>query len=318
MEMSESKTNSSNINKLHIGKPAWLKSTIPTGEKFFEIRESLRERKLVTVCEEAKCPNIGKCWNHETATFMILGDTCTRACRFCHVKTGNPDGWVDEREPLQVAESCLASNLKYVVITMVDRDDMPDGGAAHVAEVVREVKRLNPGIKVELLAGDFNGSRAAIELILNSGIDVYAHNIETVERLTPRVRDRRASYRQSLEVLRYAKEKAKPGVFTKSGMMLGLGEGSDELLVALQDLRQVDVDFITIGQYMRPTKQHLSIKRWVSPDEFTRTGEIATALGFKSVASAPLVRSSFRAREFYELAISRLAGTEPSHSIEMP
>jgi lipoic acid synthetase len=237
---------------------------------------------------------------------MILGDTCTRACRFCNVKTGNPNGWLDPEEPRQVAESCLASGLKYVVITMVDRDDMSDGGASHVAAVVTEVKKLNPGIKVELLAGDFNGNQDAIGLILNAGIDVYAHNIETVERLTPRVRDRRASYRQSLEVLCHAKRRANPGVFTKSGIMLGLGEQEDELINALQDLRSADVDFITLGQYMRPSKQHLSIKRWVEPAEFDRMGKIAKELGFKSVASAPLVRSSYRAREFYESAVKAL------------
>jgi lipoic acid synthetase len=303
MEISESQLDSKKSNKLHIGKPKWLKSSIPTGEKFFEVRETLRSRKLVTVCEEAKCPNIGKCWNQETATFMILGDTCTRACRFCHVKTGNPNGWVDANEPLQVAESCLVSGLKYVVITMVDRDDMPDGGASHVARVVTEVKRLNPHIKVELLAGDFNGNHVAIDLILAAGIDVYAHNIETVERLTPRVRDHRASYRQSLEVLRHVKRHADSSVFTKSGIMLGLGEAEDELTASLQDLRGAEVDFLTLGQYMRPSKKHLSIKRWVHPDEFDKFGKLATDLGFKSVASAPLVRSSYRAREFYESAV---------------
>ena len=306
MDTSESPAIAKKSDKLHIGKPSWLKSSIPTGEKFFEIRESLRSRKLVTVCEEAKCPNIGKCWNQETATFMILGDTCTRGCRFCQVKTGNPNGWFDPEEPLQVAESCAASGLKYVVITMVDRDDLADGGASHVAAVVQKIKLLNPGIKVELLAGDFNGNHEAIDLILASGIDVYAHNIETVERLTPRVRDARASYRQSLDVLAYAKRRADSGVFTKSGIMLGLGEDEAELIQSLKDLRAMDVDFITLGQYMRPSKKHLSIKRWVDPAEFDRLGATAKDLGFKSVASAPLVRSSYRAREFYESAVRSL------------
>lgn len=287
---------------LHRNKPEWLKTSIPTGKIYFDIKKDLRSRKLVTVCEEAKCPNIGKCWNTNTATFMILGDTCTRGCRFCNVKTGNPAGIIDEAEPLHVAESVKLMNLKYVVITMVDRDDLQDGGAQHVARVLREVAGLSPGIKIELLAGDFRGSQDSLKVILDAKPDVYAHNIETVKRLSPRVRDPRASYIQSLEALKQAKRMADYPLYTKSAVMLGLGEEKEEVFEALQDLRDHDVDFITIGQYMRPTKKHLSIKRWAHPDEFLEISEKAKQLGFKGVASAPLVRSSYMAREFYENA----------------
>lgn len=288
---------------LHIQKPEWLKTPIPSGKIFFDIKKDLRERKLSTVCEEAKCPNISKCWNTNTATFMVLGDTCTRGCRFCNIKTGNPGGWVDVKEPQNVAESAKLMNLKYVVITMVDRDDMADGGASHVAEVLRKMRELNHGIRIELLAGDFKGSDEAIRQILQERPEVYAHNIETVERLSPRVRDRRADYHQSLRALLTAKRIADYPVLTKSALMLGLGEEKHEVIRSLEELRQHDVDFITIGQYMRPTKKHLSIKRWVHPDEFNEFAAIAKEMGFKAVASAPLVRSSYMAREFYETAI---------------
>ncbi len=302
MENIELNPQSPAASDLHIRKPEWLKTSIPTGSVFFDIKKDLRSRKLVTVCEEAKCPNIGKCWNTNTATFMVLGDTCTRGCRFCNVKTGNPDRLLDASEPLNVAESVKLMNLKYVVITMVDRDDLDDGGAKHVAHVLDEVKRLNEGIKIELLAGDFKGSQDAVRTILASRPDVYAHNIETVARLSPRVRDARANYDQSLKALRHAKNISEYPLYTKSALMLGLGEEKAEVFEALQDLRDHDVDFITIGQYMRPTKKHLSIKRWVHPDEFLEISERALDLGFKGVASAPLVRSSYMAREFYEKA----------------
>lgn len=290
---------------LHIGKPKWLKTSIPTGATFFNIKRDLRNRKLFTVCEEAKCPNIGQCWNTNTATFMILGDTCTRGCRFCNIKTGNPGGWIDSSEPEQVAESARLMNLKYAVITMVDRDDLEDGGAAHVKRVVETVHRAVPGIKIELLAGDFRGSDAALMKVLSSSPEVYAHNIETVERLTPRVRDARAGYRQSLETLKRVKELATHSMLTKSAMMLGLGEEISEVEAALRDLREYDVDLVTIGQYMRPTKKHLSIKRWVTPEEFQHLEDYARSIGFKAAVSAPLVRSSYRAREFYEAAIGQ-------------
>jgi lipoic acid synthetase len=297
---------SEDVKPLHIGKPAWLKTPIPTGETYFNIKRDLRGRKLFTVCEEAKCPNISGCWSSNTATFMVLGEVCTRACRFCNVKTGNPNGWLDSDEPEQVAESSALMKLKYVVITMVDRDDLPDGGAAHVAKVVRAVKDRNPGIIVELLAGDFKGSIDAIQTILEERPEVYAHNIETVERLSPRVRDGRASYRQSLKALKSVKEVASYPVFTKSAIMLGLGETEEEVKQSLRDLRDHNCDFINMGQYMRPTNKHLSIKRFAHPDEFSRLGAFADTIGFSAVASAPLVRSSYKANEYFEKAMQKL------------
>lgn len=288
---------------LHIGKPSWLKSPIPTGANYFNIKRDLRGSKLYTVCEEAKCPNIASCWNSSTATFMVLGEMCTRACRFCNVATGNPGGWLDPDEPQKVAENARKMGLKYAVITMVDRDDLPDGGAAHVAQVVARVRALSPGIGIELLVGDFRGEESAIATILAGRPEVYAHNIETVERLSPRVRDARASYRQSLQTLQRAKEMADYPVYTKSALMLGLGEERAEITAALHDLRAAGVDFLTIGQYLRPSKQHLTIKRFVHPSEFDEIAVEAREAGFLSVASGPLVRSSYRAREFYEDAI---------------
>lgn len=299
-------TNPEQNRSLHIGKPAWLKTPIPTGETYFNIKRDLRDRKLYTVCEEAKCPNIGHCWNTNTATFMVLGEVCTRGCRFCNVKTGNPGGWLDQNEPRQVAESAALMKLKYVVITMVDRDDLPDGGASHVARVIRTVRELNPEIVIELLAGDFKGSKDAIKTILAERPEVYAHNIETVERLSPRVRDARASYRQSIEALGLVRSLADYPVFTKSAIMLGLGEEEAEVQKSLGDLREVGVEFINIGQYMRPTNKHLAIKRFAHPDEFTRLGTYAESIGFIAVASAPLVRSSYKAHEYYSNALSKL------------
>lgn len=292
--------------RLHIGKPAWLKTPIPTGETYFNIKRDLRGRKLFTVCEEAKCPNIGQCWNTNTATFMVLGEVCTRGCRFCNVKTGNPAGWLDPEEPRQVAESSALMKLKYVVITMVDRDDLPDGGASHVAQVIREVRQLNPGIVIELLAGDFKGSSEAIETILAERPEVYAHNIETVERLSPRVRDARASYRQSIAALGLVRELANYRVITKSAIMLGLGEDEAEVRKSMGDLREVGVEFLNIGQYMRPTNKHLAIKRFAHPDEFSRLKDYAESIGFVSVASAPLVRSSYKAHEYYASGLTKL------------
>lgn len=291
---------------LHVGKPAWLKTPIPTGETYFNIKRDLRGRKLFTVCEEAKCPNISGCWSTNTATFMVLGEVCTRGCRFCNVKTGNPNGWLDPAEPQQVAESAALMKLKYVVITMVDRDDLDDGGAAHVAQVIRNVKEVNPGIVVELLAGDFKGSDEALKVILAEKPEVYAHNIETIERLSPRVRDARANYRQSLRALKRVREIADYPVFTKSAIMLGLGEEELEVQQSLRDLREHGCEFINMGQYMRPTNKHLSIKRFAHPDEFDRLGAYAASIGFIAVASAPLVRSSYKANVYYEQAVSKI------------
>lgn len=279
-------------------KPAWIRSVIPSDPKFFKVKRLVQGNQLATVCEEAKCPNIGECWAAGTATFMIMGDTCTRACRFCNVKTGNPQGWLDHDEPRKVAESCQRMKLKYVVITMVDRDDLPDLGASHIEKVVTAIKAINPHIRIELLAGDMSGQADFIARLAQLPLDVLAHNLETVARLTPRVRDRRATYSQSLEFLKRSKS-ISPGVYTKSSLMLGLGETIEEIRQTMIDLRTADVDFLTLGQYMRPTKKHLSVKEWLSPEIFAELKAVALELGFKACASGPLVRSSYRAEEFF-------------------
>jgi lipoic acid synthetase len=289
---------------LHVGKPAWLKTKIPTGENYFWLKRTMRARKLATVCEEAKCPNIATCWNERTATFMVLGDTCTRACRFCHVKTGWPLLPGRPEEPEEVAQSCVEMKLSHVVITMVDRDDLPDGGAAHVAAVVRAVKAAMPDLIVELLVGDFRGSREAIITILAAQPEIWGHNLETVARLTPRVRDARASYQQSLTMLQQAKQCADYPLVTKSALMLGLGESLDEVRATIGDLRSHGVDLLTIGQYMRPSKKHLAIKAWIPPEVFSELAEDAKNLGFLGVAATPLARSSYRAHHLYSQAIS--------------
>ena len=294
-------------NKLHINKPKWLKTKIPTGSTFFKIKKDLKEKRLYTVCEEAKCPNIGECWATNTATFMILGDTCTRACRFCNVKTGNPNGWTDKNEPQKTADSIKIMNLRYAVLTMVDRDDLNDGGAAHVAQVLSTVKIANPDTKLEFLGGDFNGKAESLQKILEAEPEVFAHNLETVRRLSPRVRDARASYDQSLEVLAMIKKISTKTVLTKSAIMVGLGETQQEVFETLRDLRQVDVDIVTIGQYMRPSKRHLAIQEFVTPEQFRVLEEKALDMGFKAVACSPLVRSSYRADFYYGQAIDKLS-----------
>ena len=291
---------------LHINKPKWLKTKIPTGSTFFEIKRDLRKKNLYTVCEEAKCPNISECWATNTATFMILGDTCTRACRFCNVKTGNPNGWLDESEPEKTAESVSLMKLTYAVLTMVDRDDLEDGGAAHVAKVFSKIRETSPLCRLEFLGGDFQAKDESLEKVLELKPEVFAHNIETIERLTPRVRDARSTYRRSLAVLKRVKELADYPVLTKSAMMLGLGETKDEVIEAMKDLRSHNVDVVTIGQYMRPSKRHLSIKEFVEPEVFEELAVIARELGFVGVASSPLVRSSYRAGELYDEALKIL------------
>lgn len=293
---------------LHVNKPAWLKTKIPTGDVFFEIKRDLRAKNLYTVCEEAKCPNITECWSTNTATFMILGDTCTRACRFCNVKTGNPGGWLDADEPAKTAQSVALMKLKYAVLTMVDRDDLEDGGAAHVLRVFEAIRAQSPATRLEFLGGDFQAKEASLLTILAARPEVFAHNLETVERLTPRVRDARATYRRSLHVLQRIKEISPYPIFTKSALMLGLGETMDEVVQTLKDMRSAQVDFVTIGQYMRPSKRHLAIKEFVEPRQFDELASIATELGFASVASGPLVRSSYRASEFYNKALTRISG----------
>ena len=289
-------------NTLHVNKPKWLKTNIPTGETYFSIKRELRKKNLFTVCEEAKCPNIGECWSTRTATFMILGDTCTRACRFCNVKTGQPSGWIDPLEPEKTAESVVTMGLSYAVITMVDRDDLADFGAEHIQKVLVAVRSRSPQTRIEFLGGDMQGQEAPLRTVLEALPTVFAHNLETVERLTPRVRDARASFRQSLEVLAHAKQWGPNGMLTKSALMVGLGETKTEIISALKALRTADVDIVTIGQYMRPAKKNLSIKEFIPPEVFDEYQQTAKELGFLAVASAPLVRSSYKADVFYHEA----------------
>ena len=281
------------------GKPRWLKAPIPSGKAFNEVRRNVREHRLSTVCEESMCPNIGECWNNGTATIMLMGSVCTRACQFCAVDTGNPRGWLDSEEPANTARSVQLMQLRYVVLTSVDRDDLEDGGAAHYAACVRAVKALNPDTGVEALTPDFRGSIDAVITVVTSGLDVFAQNVETVERLTRRVRDPRAGYRQTLDVLRQGKASA-PEVLTKTSLMLGLGETDDEILRTMDDLRDCQVDILTLGQYLQPTAHHLPVERFVSPDEFAALREEGLKRGFMEVVAGPLVRSSYRADKVFD------------------
>ena len=280
-------------------KPPWLRVKASTSPAYDAVRRNVREHRLATVCEESKCPNIGECWSHGTATLMLMGDVCTRACRFCAVDTGNPRGWLDADEPRQSAESVRIMNLQYVVLTSVDRDDLPDGGAAHYAACVKAIHKENPQTRIEVLTPDFQGRKECVEWVVESGIDVFAQNLETVERLTHVVRDRRAGYRQTLEVLAHAKQH-RPEVLTKSSLMLGLGETAEEVEQAMDDLRSAQVDILTLGQYLRPTIHHLPVSRFVPPEEFDEFRRIGLAKGFMEVASGPLVRSSYRADRVFE------------------
>ncbi len=290
-------------------KPAWLKVPIPQGGEVARLRGILASNDLHTVCEEARCPNMGECWAGGTATFMVLGDTCTRGCRFCAVKTSGAGTPPDTNEPDKVARAAVAMGLTYVVLTMVDRDDLVDGGAAHVANTIRAIKALKPDMLVEALTGDFAGNHQQIQTVLAGGPDVFAHNIETTERLTPRIRDQRCSYQLSLEVLRAAKD-IQPDVVTKSSLMLGLGESEREVDQVMNDLRAIDVDVVTFGQYLRPTLKHLPVKEHVSPARFEAYRQRALRKGFLYVASGPLVRSSYRAAEYYiEGMLSRRRAT---------
>ncbi|MDD9963059.1 MAG: lipoyl synthase [Gammaproteobacteria bacterium] len=275
-------------------KPPWLRVRLGGGPRFEAVRNTVRSHRLATVCEESHCPNIGECWDNGTATLMLMGSVCTRACRFCSVDTGNPNGWLDADEPAAAAESVRLMGLRYVVLTSVDRDDLPDGGAGHYAACVRAIKRQNPATAVEALTPDFGGDADAVATVASSGLQVFAQNLETVRRLTRRVRDPRAGYQQTLDVLAMAKT-TEPRLLTKSSLMVGLGETGDELRRAMADLRDHDVDLLTIGQYLRPTAHHLPVERWVHPDEFNEYREMGLSLGFVEVASGPLVRSSYRA-----------------------
>lgn len=280
-------------------KPQWLRAPMPAGSGFDSVRATVKEHRLATVCEEAKCPNIGECWNAGTATLMLMGAVCTRACRFCSVDTGNPRGWLDEQEPANSAHTVQLMKLKYVVLTSVNRDDLPDGGASHFAACVREIKRLNPQTAVEALTPDFQGNLRDVETVVGSGLQVFAQNVETVRRLTHPVRDARASYEQTLRVLSHAKEFL-PEVLTKTSLMLGLGETDVEIDEAMADIRRAGVDILTLGQYLRPTPNHLPIERWVTPQEFAAYRDRALELGFLECVSGPLVRSSYRAERALE------------------
>jgi lipoic acid synthetase len=278
--------------------PEWIRVRAPIGEKYVHLKGLVRGLQLHTVCEEAMCPNIGECWGAGTATIMILGDTCTRACRFCAVKTGNPRGIVDADEPNRAANAIAELQLNYVVITSVDRDDLPDGGAGIFAETVRQIKAKAPRTKVEVLTGDFRGARADVQKVVEAEPDVFGQNIETVRRLTHVVRDRRAGYDQTLDVLRMIKE-IDPTRRTKSSILVGMGETPDEVVETMRDLRAANVDLLAIGQYLQPThlKRHVPLVEYVTPAQFVVYREEGMKLGFKYVASGPLVRSSYKAWE---------------------
>ena len=273
-------------------KPNWFKVKIPTGENFLSLKNKVHELKLSSVCEESKCPNIGECWNHKTATLMVMGNVCTRACRFCSVDTGNPKGWLDQEEPRKIAETIAFMSLNYVVLTSVDRDDLMDGGSSHIARCVASSKTISPDVVIEVLSPDFRGNLDHLDTLLESGLDVFSQNIETVKRLTHAVRDPRAGYDQTLKMLRHASNK---GLLSKSGMMLGLGEERDEVIKTMSDLRENGVKILTLGQYLRPTKNHLPVKKYIHPDEFTEYSQIGKDIGIDEVVAGPLIRSSYRA-----------------------
>ncbi len=284
-------------------KPPWIRVDLPTGERYAHLKEMLQSLKLHTVCEEARCPNMGECWGGGTATFMVLGDTCTRGCGFCAVKTKKTGVSLDPEEPVKVADSVKRMGLDYVVITSVDRDDLPDQGSGHFAQVVQEVKQRTDSM-VEVLIPDFSGRPDLIQKVVDSGPDVMAHNLETVKRLTPFVRDRKAGYDQSLSVLKTIK-KLNPSLYTKSSLMLGLGETEEELKESFQDLRESGVDILTLGQYLQPSIKHLKVLDYISPAAFEKLKQEAESYGFLYVAAGPLVRSSYRAGEFFMKSLIR-------------
>ncbi len=293
-------------------KPPWLKVRAPGGERYNRLKETFRALDLHTVCEEARCPNVGECWAEGTATVMLLGDTCTRGCRFCAVTTGNPRGAVDVREPEHVARALSRMDLHYVVMTMVDRDDLLDGGADHVARTVRRLKELRPDMLVETLVGDFGGHLDPVDVTVDARPDVWAHNIEVVRRLQRPIRDARCSYEQSLRALRRARERS-ADVVTKSSVMVGIGERDDEVLETMHDLREAGVRVVTIGQYLRPTPKHAPVDRYVEPERFEEFARQGRAMGFSYVASGPLVRSSYKAAEvFVASSLRRSDGVPPS------
>lgn len=280
-------------------KPPWLRVQLPSGGRYESINAIVRTHQLNTVCAESKCPNIAECWNSGTATLMLMGSVCTRACKFCAVSTGNPKGWLDPLEPLKVADAVALMGLKYVVLTSVDRDDLPDGGATHYAACISAIHQRCPETAVEALTPDFAGDHEAVAKVLDAGLATYAQNLETVRRLTHEVRDPRAGYEQTLDVLAFAKKYA-PKTLTKTSLMLGLGETDEEIEQALDDMRAAQVDIVTMGQYLRPSKHHLPVKRFVTPDEFRDYRELALSKGFLEAVSGALVRSSYRAERVLE------------------
>lgn len=291
------KSNGSDAERLP--KPKWLRIVNHTTPAYHQVKEQVVKHRLATVCEEAKCPNIGECWSHGTATIMLMGAVCTRACRFCAVDTGNPHGWLDAEEPNNTANTVVLMNLDYVVLTSVNRDDLADGGAKHYADTIRAIKERSPKTKVEALTPDFQGVEQSIATLLDSGVDVFAQNVETVERLTHPVRDNRAGYWQTLDVLAYAK-RYRPDVLTKTSLMLGLGETDEEIVKTMDELRAQNVDILTLGQYLQPTRNHLPVARYVTPEKFLEFREIGLQKGFFEVASGPLVRSSYRADRVFK------------------
>ena len=282
-------------------KPSWIRMTAnQVNQNYSLIKNKVKNLNLSTVCEEAKCPNLSECWSRGTATFMLMGDTCTRACQFCSVNTGNPKGWLDKNEPRKIAETIALMSLKYIVLTCVNRDDISDGGAQHFADTVEAIKKLSPETEVEVLTSDFNGAYESIKTVVNSPIKVFAQNIETVERLTHPIRDPRAGYSKTLQVLKNAKE-INPNMITKSSIILGLGEKEEEIYQTFEDLRKHDVDIVTLGQYLRPTLNHHPIDRWVTPEEFDLYREEGLKYGFLEVISSPMARSSYRAERALDL-----------------
>ena len=279
-------------------KPPWLKVPFPGGDRYSWIKSRSTRLNLSTVCEEANCPNIGECWNGGTATFMLMGETCTRGCRFCAVKSAKYPPALDADEPSKLAGTIKKMNLNYVVLTTVNRDDFQDQGASHIARCIKATQRTSPRLLIEMLMPDFRGEKELVQQIIDASPAVLAHNLETVRRLTPEVRDYRADYDQSLEVLRYLKTNCPEG-YTKSSLMLGLGESRREILQAMDDMRDAGVDFLTIGQYLQPTRKHLKVLKFLHSDEFNELGQIGDQMGFDYVAAGPLVRSSYKASEFY-------------------
>ena len=280
-------------------KPAWIRVKSNSSSNFQHVKEQVQGKRLYTVCEEAMCPNLSECWSRGTATFMLMGGVCTRACKFCSVDTGNPKGWLDQYEPINTALAVKKMNLKYVVLTSVNRDDLDDGGANHYADTVQLIKEHNPNTSVEALTPDFKGLRSSIETLVNCGIQVFAQNIETVKRLTHPVRDIRAGYQQTLDVLATSKA-INSEVLTKSSIILGLGETRDEIIDTMDDLLEANVDILTLGQYLRPTLNHLPVARWIKPSEFNELRDIGIKRGFLEVISGPMVRSSYRAEQALE------------------